>query len=448
MSATPTAEPGAMLAPAAWEPSRAFLKVAIGLVLGGAVCFLALLAFYGQFASPRGALVLFIATVAAGAGLLLLLGRPRAAVAAFCGGVWLHATLTAFVTGGVGSIAVIIYPIVIAMAGWLIGLRTGFVLAALSIGWTLVLTVAEQSGRLPAPPPTPPAMRWLVYGIAFTLMAALVGFLSNAYRRQLAAGREAATTIARLNASLEARVRERTAQLEQANRDLESFSYTVSHDLRAPLRAMVGFSGLLHESLGERASAEERGYLARISASGNRMSELIDAVLEYSRLGRSAAQRVRVDLDALVAEIVAELREAYPGAQVRLLPLGLADVDPTMARQIFVNLIGNALKYSARKGAPQVEVGAAGGAVVEYYVRDNGIGFDMAHAEHIFELFTRLGSGPEYDSTGAGLAIVKRLVERHGGAIRAAARPGEGAEFSFTFGGSRAEGTAALPAIE
>ncbi|MBL8384175.1 MAG: PAS domain-containing protein [Burkholderiales bacterium] len=572
MSALPPAAPAAGAAPVDWEPSLAFLKLAIGMVLGGAVSFAALLAFYGQIATPRSALVLFVAAVAALAGVLLARGRRHAAVVALCLGAWLHATFASYLTGGVGSVAVIIYPVIIAVAGWLIGMRTGFALAALSIGWTLVLTLAEQAGRLPVPPPTHPAMRWLVYGIAFTLMAALVGYLSSAYGSQLAQGRalgralaergaqlaatleavpdllfeldldgtihavhspdagllaapagalvgaridafippeaarvgyaameealargfsrgrqyavdlpqgrrwfelsvarkpvaegqlprfvvlsreiterrEAAATIARLNASLEERVRQRTAELEAANRELESFSYTVSHDLRAPLRSMVGFSGLLHESMGDRASAEERGFLARISASGNRMAELIDAVLEYSRLGRRAPQRARVDLDALVGEVAAELGEAHPRAQVRVLPLGTAEVDPTMTRQIFVNLIGNALKYSARRDPPRVEVGAAAGAPCAYYVRDNGVGFDMAHAEHIFELFTRLGSDPAQDGTGAGLAIVKRLVERHGGAIEARARPGAGAEFRFTLDGAAAADGAAPAAV-
>ncbi|MBL8381320.1 MAG: PAS domain-containing protein [Burkholderiales bacterium] len=550
--------PSAGSAPVDWEPSLAFLKLAIGVLLGGAACFFTLLAYYGQFATPRSALVLFVAAVAALSGVLLAQGRRRAAVFTLCFGAWTHATLASFLTGGVSSVAVIIYPVLIALAGWLIGMRAGFALAALSVGWTLFLTFVESWGWLPSAPTTHPPMRWLVYGIAFTLMAALVGYLSVAYDAQLAQGRalareltergaqlaatfgaipdllfeldldgnihafhspqagllaappaaligariddfippqaaevgrmamrealdsgfsrgrqysldlpqgkrwfelsvarkpvaaaeparfvvlardvtervEAAATIERLNASLEERVRERTAQLEDANRELESFSYTISHDLRAPLRSMVGFSGLLREALGDRASSEEGDYLKRISASGNRMSELIDAVLEYSRLGRSAAQRVTVDLDLLVAEVAAELGATYPQAQVRVLPLGSAEVDPVMARQIFTNLIGNALKYSAGAPQPLVEVGAnTDAAPREFYVRDNGIGFDMAHAEHIFELFTRLESGPGFDSTGAGLAIVKRLVERHGGRIRACARPGEGAAFFFT----------------
>jgi two-component system, sensor histidine kinase and response regulator len=144
---------------------------------------------------------------------------------------------------------------------------------------------------------------------------------------------------------------------------------------------------------------------------------------------------VTVELDALVSEIVAELGEAYPRAQVRVLRLGSAEVDPIMVRQIFVNLISNALKYSARAPQPLVEIGTSAGTTpLEYYVRDNGIGFDMAHAVHLFELFTRLESNPGYDSTGAGLAIVKRLLERHGGSIRASSRPGEGAQFFFAFG--------------
>ena len=224
----------------------------------------------------------------------------------------------------------------------------------------------------------------------------------------------------------------RKAELEAANREMESFSYTVSHDLRSPLRSILGFSGLLAESLEGKLDAETRDYLARIEVSSLRMSRLIDGVLEYSRLARRTLARSDVDLDALAGDVVAELREHYPNSDVLIGQLGHAAADPTMARQILHNLIGNALKYSARSASPRVEIGAEhGGSVAQYFVRDNGVGFDVKYADTLFKLFTRLHSDPAYDGTGVGLAIVKRLLERHHGRIWAEAEVGVGATFRF-----------------
>jgi PAS domain S-box-containing protein len=258
--------------------------------------------------------------------------------------------------------------------------------------------------------------------------------------RDISERKRAELEVLRFNATLEERVRERTAELEKANRELESFSYTVSHDLRSPLRGMVGFAGLLSENLQGKLDEENRTYLQRIAASGNRMSRLIDGVLEYSRLARSEIARCSVDLDQVVRDVVDEMRDRYPRAEIIANQLGRAEADPVMVRQIFHNLIGNALKFSANVASPRVEIGVqaavarTAGAGVEYFVRDNGVGFDMKHADHLFNLFTRLHRDADYESTGAGLAIVKRLVERHNGTIRAEAAAGLGATFRFSLG--------------
>jgi PAS domain S-box-containing protein len=245
--------------------------------------------------------------------------------------------------------------------------------------------------------------------------------------------KQAEAQILKLNETLEQRVHSRTVELEAAVRDLAAFSYSISHDLRAPLRSIVAFSKMLAEDLKGKLEGENQRFLERVIDNAARMSRLIDEVLQYSRLARIEVARRQVDLDRLVRDVVDELRDQYPGAEVVLNPLGSADADPTMMRQIFHNLIGNALKYSSKRSNAQVEIGAGSASgSVEYFVRDNGVGFDMSHADRLFELFSRLHSDPAFEGTGAGLAIVKRLVERHGGSVRANAEPGNGATFRFS----------------
>lgn len=235
-----------------------------------------------------------------------------------------------------------------------------------------------------------------------------------------------------LNDSLEQRVAQRTAELETAYREMEAFSYSVSHDLRAPLRAIHGYTYLLRDSEGERLSEEGRGMLDRVMSSSVRMGELIDAFLDFSRVGRTELTRQRVDMSRLAAEVVAELRASDVDVPVSLGVLPAAYGDPRLLRQVWVNLIANAAKFSARAEAPRVEIGAHRvGARVWYTVSDNGIGFDMTYAHKLFGLFQRLHASREFAGTGIGLAIVKRIVERHGGGVKAEGRPGAGARFSF-----------------
>jgi light-regulated signal transduction histidine kinase (bacteriophytochrome) len=166
------------------------------------------------------------------------------------------------------------------------------------------------------------------------------------------------------------------------------------------------------------------------------MSQLIDDILEYSRVGRARLAPASTDLQRLVEEVVGELQPAYPAAEIVMNPLPQAKVDAAMMRQVFANLIGNALKFSSKCAAPRVEIGAReAGAATEFYVRDNGAGFDMRYTDKLFGMFQRMHGANEFPGTGVGLAIVKRLVERHGGSIRAEAQPNRGATFCFTLGG-------------
>jgi PAS domain S-box-containing protein len=241
-----------------------------------------------------------------------------------------------------------------------------------------------------------------------------------------------------LNLELEHRVRERTRELETSNRDLEAFSTSVSHDLRAPLRAILGFSEILLEDYGAMLPEAGTELLTTIHASGKRLRNLVDDLLAFSRVGRDELRRSYVELDPLVRSVVAELlvgRELGDRLELRVLPLGSCHADPSLLRLVWMNLIDNALKYARNRDRIVIELGrdARGGELV-YYVRDNGVGFDMAHADRLFGVFQRLHADREFEGTGIGLANVRRLVERHHGRVAATSELGRGSRFEFTLG--------------
>jgi signal transduction histidine kinase len=258
-------------------------------------------------------------------------------------------------------------------------------------------------------------------------------FAFNYRARQRLEERETAErAIHELNASLDERVRQRTAELERANRELESFSYSISHDLRAPLRALNGYARILHDDEGATLTAEGREMLQRIWANADRMGLLIDDMLQFSRLGRAEMRRDDVNMQQLAEAVTGELRDTYPNTHIAVGPLPRVIGDETMLRQIWVNLIGNALKFSSKSPQPEISIsGEISGNEALFQIRDNGVGFDMEHTRHLFEVFQRLHSPAEFPGTGAGLAIVKRVVERHGGRVWADAQPGAGATFGF-----------------
>ncbi|HEV3345078.1 MAG TPA: PAS domain S-box protein [Pirellulales bacterium] len=275
--------------------------------------------------------------------------------------------------------------------------------------------------------------------------------------------RKAAEAVIRsLNADLEQRVRNRTAQLEAANRELEAFSYSVSHDLRAPLRAIDGFSRILLNEYQDAMPAEAQCYLRDVRANTQQMGRLVDDLLAFSRLGRQQVNRERVAVAGLVRACLEELREQQAGRRVELLvgELSACSGDPALLKQVWLNLLSNALKFTAHRQLAVIEIashpvdgantgsrqvqnqpiagvglqnrGAPSAGELTYSVKDNGVGFDMRYAQKLFGVFQRLHRAEDYEGTGVGLAIVQRIVHRHGGRVWAEAEPGVGATFSFT----------------
>ncbi len=242
-------------------------------------------------------------------------------------------------------------------------------------------------------------------------------------------------SIKELNRGLEEKIIRRTAQLESVIKELESFSYSVSHDLRAPLRIIDGFGQILMEDYSHKLDEEGQETIGVIMKSARKMGQLIDDLLNFSKLGRSEIRMSKVNMNELVEEVIQDLKTSgicIP-AGLATNKLLLANGDRNLLKQVWVNLISNAIKYSAGKKDPEIEIGMLEKKDKHiYYVKDNGAGFDMQYADKLFGVFQRLHKEEEFTGTGVGLALVQRIIVRHEGTIWAEAKENEGASFYFT----------------
>jgi signal transduction histidine kinase len=276
----------------------------------------------------------------------------------------------------------------------------------------------------------------LQYKIPEPLPAGELGILAGTLNDSMSALKVERDEVLRLNNDLERRVAERTAQLEIANRELEAFSYSVSHDLRAPLRHIQGFCELLPKSAGDQLPAKAQHYIKTISDSAQRMGDLIDDLLSFSRMQRAEMHETRVDLMSMVNEVAQTMAGHGNGRKIEWKIAALPGVqgDSALLRQVFVNLIGNAVKYTRPRDPAVIEVGWAGEENGHHtlFVRDNGVGFDMQYAHKLFGVFQRLHSNSEFEGTGIGLANVQRIIARHGGRVWAESEPEKGATMFFT----------------
>jgi signal transduction histidine kinase len=265
-----------------------------------------------------------------------------------------------------------------------------------------------------------------------------IATVTREFNRMVALRQQKEAEIQQLNQDLERRVQERTAQLEAANTELEAFSYSVSHDLRAPLRGIDGFSKVLLEDYNDKLDEIAKGHLERVRGAVARMSELIDDLLKLSRISRAEMKRGVVDLSATARELTTGLQHSAPDRAVAFViqPEMIAHGDARLLRVALENLLNNAWKFTRKASPARIEFGAAPvEGQTAFYIRDNGAGFDMAYVSKLFGAFQRLHAPADYEGTGIGLATVQRIVRRHGGRVWAEGKPGEGATFYFTVPG-------------
>jgi signal transduction histidine kinase len=409
----------------------------------------------------RSVLVISLLAAAVAANMLVRTGRGKLAAALLSAALWTSVTIFVFVTGfGLHSATVFIYVPAILYVALLLGVVPAAAQTLVTLLALVVMYWAEETGHITgvhAFIAGTTNFNFLL-GVMAVCVASLV--IAVVYQRAIdhAARRtlhqmdvqqhtldelhrtqselEAAhAEVLALNATLEQRVADRTHDLERTVRDLESFSYSISHDLRAPLRAINGFAAILQREHAAGLSLDAQQALGRIRAASDRMDALVNALLDLVKLGRHVPMKEHIDLSVLVTEIAARFVQTSHGSAIEYRIA--AGVHATADRQLLgialENLLANAAKFASVARAPVVEFGTETvGETIAYFVRDNGVGFDPRYVTSLFKPFHRLHSEAEFDGIGMGLAAVRLIVERHGGDVWAEGKPGEGAKFSFT----------------
>lgn len=262
-----------------------------------------------------------------------------------------------------------------------------------------------------------------------------LGTLTNAFNEMLEQIQLRDHTLREFNENLEEKIKDRTAQLESVNKELEGFSYSVSHDLRAPLRAIIGYAAMLEEDYGDKLDDEARRITGVIKSNTQKMGQLIDDLLAFSRMSRQDMAKARVDMSVVVNDVKESLTSQFDHKRIdwKIKPLPAVPANANMIRQVWINLISNAIKYSSKRDVVQVEIGTFpqnGHAV--FFVKDNGAGFNQQYAEKLFKVFQRLHSASEYEGTGIGLALVEKIVSKQGGRVWAEGEVDKGACFYFS----------------
>jgi signal transduction histidine kinase len=260
------------------------------------------------------------------------------------------------------------------------------------------------------------------------------GTLTDAFNQMLAEIESQNARIQLFNQNLELTIRKRTEDLEAANKEMEAFSYSVSHDLRAPLRSINGYSKILLEDYGDQLGEPGRQTLNTVIRNAVRMGQLIDDLLHFSRLGKQSVKKIKLDMTALAQNVFEDIKGQYAKEiDIQIHALAPVDGDSSMIRQVMQNLLSNAIKYSTKKDVVKIEVGSfQQDSSQVYYVKDNGAGFDMKYYDKLFGVFQRLHSASEFEGTGVGLALVHRIITKHDGKIWAEGKENEGATFYFS----------------
>jgi light-regulated signal transduction histidine kinase (bacteriophytochrome) len=264
-----------------------------------------------------------------------------------------------------------------------------------------------------------------------------LGLLTDAFNHMLIQIQEQNSEITSFNQKLEQKVIERTREIEIANKELEAFSYSVSHDLRAPLRSIHGYMNIFHEEYADKFDDEANRLINIIIKNAKKMGQLIDDLLAFSRMGRKEISRVPVDFNKLVEPVITELKNNTPDKTKFILHvLHNTQGDPSLIAQVYANLISNAIKYSGNREHPRIETGAfIDKEQTTFFIKDNGVGFDEKYKEKLFKVFQRLHRSAEFEGTGVGLAIVEKIISKHGGKVWAEGTVAKGASFYFSLPG-------------